>query len=262
MMRVSSAALLLVMLVSQPACAGAWTLDHGKVHILASLTSSRASDRFDGRSAPSEKVVFNKLLSQSWMEYGLTDAVTVYCAPEYVLADAGDRGTGVTHFRSSSVEAGARVLLLSRIGMLSMQLSGKSAGAFDMSISASGEAGSQFEVRMLYGRSYKLFGQDAFLDIEAAERWISRPRPNELAVDATLGLWLGRRNLVMLQSFNTISGSGAKPPYAYYRLHKLQASLVQRITQHWSIEGGYFFAVAGQNIVREQGFVARIWFQA
>lgn len=260
-MRVLFAALFLTTLTAQAACAGAWTLDHGKVQVLTGIISSRASHRFDAHSDLSGKVVFNKLLTRSWMEYGLTDAVTLYWAPEYVLAEEGDGKARVTHFRSTSVEAGTRILLLSRIGMLAVQLSGKSAGAFDMSVSAGGESGSQFELRGLYGRNYKLFGCDAFVDIEAAERWISRPRPDELAIDATLGVWLGKRNLVMLQSFNTISASEAKPPFDYYRLHKLQVSLVQRITRRWSVEGGYFFAVAGQSIVQEQGFVAQIWFQ-
>ncbi len=260
-MRTVLAALLVILLGIQAAKAGAWTLDHGKVQVLTGVISSRASQRFDAHSNLSGRIVFNKQLAQTWMEYGLTDAVTLYCAPEYVLANTGTSGADLARFRSSSIESGARVLLFSRIGMLSVQLSGKSAGAFDMSVSASGEAGTQFEARILYGRNYKLFGRDAFIDIEAAERWIAPPRPNELAADVTAGVWVTRNNLVLLQSFNIVSGSGARPPYAFYRLHKLQASLLQRITQRWSVQGGYFFATAGQNIVREEGFIAQIWYR-
>lgn len=261
MTRLLLTALLFVAFGFEAAIAGAWTLNRGSLQILSGVTSSRASDRFDVHGSPTGSVIFRKLLAQTWMEYGLTDAVTLYVAPEYVTAESGSDSDGATRYRSSSVEAGARILLLSRVGMLSVQASGKSAGAFDMSVSASGEAGTQFEVRMLYGRSFKLFGHNGFVDVEVAQRWISKPRPNELTVDASAGYWLTKGNLLVLQNFNIVSGSGAKPPYGDYRLHKLQASLVQRLTRRWSVQAGYFFATAGQNIVREQGFVTQIWYR-
>lgn len=252
---------LLVVLVCaltiQAAGAGAWTLDHGRVQMASGTTASRASQRFDRNGSPSVKTTFNKLLIENWMEYGVTDADTVFVAPEYVMADMGG-----TKYQSASIEAGVRLLLLSRIGMLSLQTSAKSAGAFDMSTSAGGEAGRQIELRLLYGTSFKFFGRDGFLDFQAAQRWIERPRPNELDVDATGGFWLTQNNLALLQSFNLVSGGGAQAPYTFYRLHKVQASWVRRITQHWSLQTGYFYSFAGRNIVQEQGFVAQVWYKS
>jgi protein XagA len=259
-MRAWPAALAACVLLSFPASAGAWTLDRGHLQIITGSTMSRATRRFDDNAAPSEKIAFDKLLAQSWMEYGLTDAVTLFAAPEYILANSGS-SSGVVHARTSSVEAGLRILLLSRIGMLSVQASGKTAGAFDMSVSAGGESGRQLELRLLYGKSFRLLRRDAFIDIEAAERWIKRPRPNEVTLDATAGLWVSRRYLLLLQSFNTFSDGAALPPYEVYRLHKLQLSLVQRITPRWSFQSGYFQALAGRNIVQERGFIATIWYK-
>jgi protein XagA len=259
-MRLLPAALAASVLLSLPACAGAWTLDRGHLQIIAGSTMSRATRRFDDKSAPSEKIAFDKLLAQSWMEYGLTDAVTLFAAPEYILANSGSN-SGVVHARTSSVEAGLRILLLSRIGMLSVQASGKTAGAFDMSVSAGGESGRQLELRLLYGKSFRLLRRDGFIDIEAAERWIKRPRSNEMTLDATAGFWISRRYLFLLQSFNTFSDGAAQPPYEVYRLHKLQASLVQRITPRWSFQSGYFQALAGRNIVQERGFIISIWYK-
>ncbi len=145
--------------------------------------------------------------------------------------------------------------------MLSLQASAKTAGAFDMSVSSTGESGRQFEARLLYGRSFKLFKHNAFVDLEVAERWIARPRPNELALDATAGCWVDKDDLVLVQSFNFMTRGAVVPPYQPYELSKLQLSLVSRLTPHWSLQSGYFRSLAGRNIVKETGYVATLWYQ-
>lgn len=253
---------LLFLVLMQAAEAASWTLDRGHLQMYSGVTSSRAKQRFNDSGTPSDKIFFNKLLVQNLMEYGLTDAVTLFAAPEYISAETNMDHRGVMRVRSTSVEAGMRILLLSRIGMLSLQTSGRSAGAFGMSTAVDDDAGGQFELRLLYGRSFKVLGRDAFLDVEAAERWIGWPRPNELDFDATIGLWFTKDFLAMFQSFNMISSGEVQPPYERYRLHKLQVSLVQCVTARWALQGGYFIAPAGRNTVKEQGFVVSIWYRA
>jgi hypothetical protein len=250
----------LVVLAADAANAGAWTLDRNHMAVFAGATASSASRRYDDGGASGTHIVFRKLLSQSWMEYGLSDSVTLFAVPEYVLAKS-NFGSGAANTRSASIEAGMRILLLSRIGMLSVQTSAKSAGAFDMSVSASGEAGRQFEARLLYGRSFKLFERDAFIDIEAAQRWISRPRPDELVFDGTVGCWLSPDYLLMVQSFNFMTTGPVRPPYRPYTLSKLQLSLVQKLSRRWSFQSGYFMSLTGRNIVKETGVVATLWYQ-
>jgi len=259
-MRVTIPALLFVLLLPGPARAGAWTLDAGQAQVISGAVVSRATREFHSSTSPEHKVVFDKIFMQNWAEYGLTDAVTLFAAPEMVTATFDMNGTGLERTRAASIDAGARILLLSRIGMLSLQVSAKSAGAFDMSTSAGGQYGRQLELRLLYGREFKLFRHKVYIDLEVAERWIQRPRPNEMTADATVALWLTPKNLLMLQSFNTIAGGGAKPPYGYYRQHKLQFSILRRLSKHWSLQTGLFFSPAGQSIVREQGMIAQLWY--
>lgn len=239
--------------------AGAWTLDRGQVRVFSSFTVSRASKSFDEAGKQTQDVLFNKLFVQNSVEYGLTDAVTLFAAPEYVTVQSAAKGQAITRARDTAVEAGARILLLTRIGMLSIQGSVKTAGAFDMTVSANQASGRQAELRLLYGRSFRLFRAAGFIDLEAADRWIRRPRPDEMAIDATAGLWLRPGTLAMFQSYNTISGGGGSPPYASYRMHKLQLSLVQRVTDSWSLQVGGLVSPLGQNIVAEQGFTVSIW---
>ena len=250
-----------LLLVVQSAQAGAWTLDRGKVSVFTGMTASTAARRFGDDGSAEQKIIFRKLLVQNWTEVGLTDAVTLFAAPDYVMAKSGTPTTAVGSMNSMSIEGGVRILLLSHIGMLSVQGSAKSAGAFDMSTSSSGESGRQFEARLLYGRNFKFLKHDGFIDIEAAQRWIARPRPDEFAFDATVGWWLTRKYLVLVQSFNVMTADGVRPPYEPYRLHKLQVSLVQSMTKRWSFQTGYFISIAGRNIVKETGVVTTVWYK-
>ncbi len=248
---------LALFLSAQSATGGAWTLPRGTIQVFSGATVSRATQRYDETGKLVGPVTFNKIYLQSWFEYGLTDAFTVFAAPEYVIAEIL-RGHSVS---AESVEVGGRLLLTKRIGMMSLQASAKTAGAFDMSTSASGQAGRQLELRLLYGTSFKLLRRDGFIDIEAAQRWVKRPRPDELEMDATVGFWPTRNDLMLLQSFDDISTGGEQRPYEPYRQCKWEASLVHRFTPRWSLQSGYFFTWAGRNTVKESGFVETIWFQ-
>ena len=67
--------------------------------------------------------------------------------------------------------------------------------------------------------------------------------------------------MVMAQNFNIISAGDASPPYSYYRSHKLEFSVVQRLSQHWSLQSGVFFSPAGQNALVERGVSIALWTQ-
>lgn len=257
----TAAVLFLAGFCTESARAGAWTLDRGQVQVISGVTQSTASRRFDAAGRALQKVMFEKLFGQSCLEYGLTDAVTLYLAPEYVMARSGAQGAAAIPARNAAVEAGARVLLLTRIGMFSVQGSAKTAGAFDMATSAYKAAGRQVELRLLYGRNYKLLGLDGFADLQAAERWIRRPRPNEMAIDATIGLWLTPKTLAMFKSYNIVSGGGVKAPYTNYRMHKLELSVVRQLTSSWSVQVLAFASPAGQNIVAEHGIGSALWYR-
>lgn len=240
----------LLLLFVPHAGAGAWTVPAGHWKVFAGVITSKAWSRFGAAN----QLRFSKVLTQGWIEYGLTDAFTLVAAPEYVRSD-----TGTATLRSTSLELGGRLLLTRRLGMVSVQASAKTAGGFGMSTSYGGEAGRQFEMRFLAGNSFKLFARDGFFDVEAAQRWIKRPRPDEVALDATAGLWVLPNDLALLQTFTVISAGGVRPPFEPYRQTKLQLSLVHRFSPRWSLQSGYFITPSGRNTVREQGTVVSLW---
>ena len=58
-----------------------------------------------------------------------------------------------------------------------------------------------------------------------------------------------------------VSGGGAKPPFGYYRSHKVQLSLVERLSRHWLVQIGGFVSPAGQNALDEKGISVVLWTQ-
>lgn len=258
---ISGAAIIALAGFCDAAEAGAWTLNRHASQIITGVTTSSASRRFDTSGNPTVPVQFNKILIQRTMEYGLTDAVTVFASPEYVFARYDMMGTGARSTGAFAIEAGTRILLLSRIGQVSLQVSGKSAGGFNMSVSSSSEAGRQFESRLLYGSNFTFLRRPGFFDVEIAYRWVAQPRPDEYVYDATLGWWLNKKYLLLVQSFNCATASTVLSPYQSYHLNKVEVSTVQMISRRWSLQSGYFLSYSGRNIVRESGFVMALWFK-
>jgi hypothetical protein len=248
-------------LAPNEASAGAWTLKRHQWQTFNATTFSTASTSFTSSGRAPVLTKFRKYLVQNTLEYGLTDSITLFATPDFVVASAQSGSSTPIKARGTSVEAGARTLLSARIGELSLQSSYKAAGAFDLSNSNNQVPAQQIELRLLYGTSFKLFGADGFADGQVAERWISRQRPNETPIDLTAGLWFRRDTMLMAQSFNIVSGGGAKPPFGYYRSHKVQLSLVERLSRHWLVQIGGFVSPAGQNALDEKGISVVLWTQ-
>jgi hypothetical protein len=258
-MRPAFPAIALLMMCTGKSSAGAWTLPRGHWQLFTAATVSQANRSFDSTGRAGTPARFNKLLVQNCFEYGLTNALTVFATPAYVVAEFQLASAAPTRVQTVSLEAGARLGLLAHHGQFSAQVSYKSAGAFDLSVSAHRDPGRQLEVRLLYGIGFDVLGHDGFADLQVAHRWISHPRPNETPFDLTLGLWLQRDTMVMAQSFNIISAGDAVAPYSYYRTHKLELSVVKRLSRHWSLQTSVFYSPAGQNVLVERGIRISLW---
>lgn len=265
-MRRAVLALALLAASSTAAHAGAWTLKKHKWQIISQFEIAHAGRGYDGHASADAPIRFDKRYSKTLAEYGLNDRITLVLAPEYSTAISAWNGGAPVQAIDMGMEAGARLRLSDAFGIMSVQATLKYAGPFDLShgpiqkYDSIGRGATRTEeVRLLYGTGFKLFGRDGFADVEAAERFITVPRPNETDIDLTAGLWLGTKTMVMAQSFNVISGGGARPPYTYFREHKLELSLVRCLSDRWSVQIGAFVAPMGQNTVAEQGFMLSLW---
>jgi protein XagA len=236
--------LLVLMFVIAPgiARAGAWTQDTGHWLSISSSDYAQALDGYDGKGCAIAPIRFTKVSARDLIEYGWNDKLTLFIDPEYITA-----------------QSGARYRIFDKIGVLSVQSSYRSSGAFDLSNSRDLGSASIVELRVLYGTNFTLLGLNAFGDVELGERYVTHPRPNETVLDLTAGVWLGDSTMAMLQSFNVVSGGDWEPPDTYFRSHKIELSLVQQISEKWSLQVGAYVSPAGQNALVEQGVSMSIW---
>jgi hypothetical protein len=240
----------------------AWTMSQGDTQIISNVTLSHAMYGFGDSGAADAPLTFAKLWTSTTAEYGLTDDLTLNVEGEYAHAETAYASTPLAHASDFAYGGGLRYRLLNNdYGVLSAQATFKSAGAFDLSVSANDVGGKQTEFRLLYGTNFELFGDDGFVDVEAGERLLSGARPNETPIDLTVGLHVTKHNMLLLQNFNIIAGGDARPPFTYYRIHKLALSWVTGPWHGLSFQSGGFFSPAGQNSLVETGVFAAIWAQ-
>jgi hypothetical protein len=258
-MRNLALAILFALAMPTVARAGAWTLPDGKTELLLGANYSRAVEGYDHEGHADAPIEYEKTLVQLHGEYGWDDWLTLILAPEYAHAFLVGAKHPADRADDGAVEGGARVRLWKDIGIVSAQLTAKTAGAFDMSVSADGAPGQQLEFRMLYGTSFTLFGEDGFFDAEAGQRWIGGARADENPIDLTVGMRVRENTRVMVQSFNVFAQGNSSPPYSYYRVHKLSLSIVTDVRPGLCVESSAFLAFAGQNALAEQGAGLKLW---
>jgi hypothetical protein len=248
-----------------PAAAAAWTLPRGTWQEIASAIYSNADHGFDNRGNSATPELFQRALLQTDTEYGLTGKLTLFARTETALAYVHDGGQPPVTAVDNAFEGGARWRLWQGLGIvsdddvLSLEGSVRTAGAFNFAFSANARSGGRDGgFRLLYGSGFRLWQHDGFLDLEAGERWLSNPRPDQTPIDLTTGVWLNPDWMVMLQSFNLVSGP-ATPPYSYFRSHKVELSGVWRLSRRFSLQAGAFFSPAGQNALDERGLALALW---
>jgi len=251
----------LVLLGPCPAWAGAWTADpDGWLNISGVILSD--SGRNFGSAAP---LSFRHALLQTYTEYGWQPDMTLLFKTETSYVEVTQNGAAPYHAFDNAFEAGARWRFdpfagWSDFGVFALEVTLRTAGAFNFAVSANRTAGGNgAQLRLLYGRGFKLWDMDGYVDLQAGESFLSGGRADETPLDFTAGLWLDNDNLAMLQSFNLFAGPGSLAAYPAFESHKLQLSWVRRITHSTSIQAGGFFSPIGHNALVEQGVCLSLW---
>jgi hypothetical protein len=246
--------------LSAPVWAAAWLQAPESWQAISTVLYTDASHTFD----VAQPTHFQRMLLQTDINYGWNDRLTLFAHTETAFVHLRDPWRAFDTV-SNAFEGGARYQLgaglLRDYDVLSVEAMARTAGAFNSSVSAgaAGAAGGQAGgVRLLYGTPYKLAGLNGFVNMEAGMRFLAPPRPREMQLDLTAGLWLTPANMVMVQSFNLISGP-AHAPYSRFRSHKMQLSWVWRIARNYAVQTGAYFSPAGANTLQENGLLLSVW---
>lgn len=249
------AAGLLAIVPGGDAEAGAFTLERGETKLFLLGTASSGDAYFDAKGRRRSRGDYKKRELQLFTEYGVRNWLTLFgsASLQKISAEAGLRDIRKGPGRS---EIGARARLWSEGGwIVSVQASGLMAGARgEASVAAIGETDDQVDVRGLVARSFELCGRPAFLDVAAGYRFRSGDPADEIRIDASVGVRLLDRLLVIGQSFNQIGTARWAGPYPLkQRIHKLQAAALFDLTENLQLVGAAFFSPTGRDSLDEAG---------
>jgi hypothetical protein len=243
-----------------PAHAGAWLQPKGRGLLILSATMLSSDHAFDDGGSSTSIPRYNKFELSGWLEYGLTDHFTLILQPQFRSVDI-DRPTNASHAGLGYTGLGARIGLWSNdTSAVSFQSLVRIPGSSDESDPAqAGSTEMEEDIRLLYGRSFRLGAWPAFLDTEFAYRFRGGDAPDEIRSDLTFGVRPRPDITLMAQSFSTFSQGNARGLYDVGWEWKAAASVVWDFTKNWSLQVGGIATLAGENTLRERGGFVALW---
>jgi len=275
---------------SQICWAGAWTLPKGEGLIISGTSINQASLAYDSNSELTTPVDFDKIDSTFYLEYGLTDKITL----------VGNTALQDVSYTSSQGPQQYSGFATSKLG-LRYGITSRSPWVFavqpSLVIPAGGEAvpdgdlgfgGFGAEMRAVAGRPLNFGGRSGFLNAEAAYDIRSGGAPRQVTADLTIGVNLSGKTQLIGQGFyrHTNDSLFEGDVVLANESLKLQASIVFELPKlilkkkkgdydeaaasektirqnnperRTSLQLGVFQTVAGRNIVREQGVMMTLW---
>ena len=251
--------LIILLLWAPLAHAGAWPYDKRSGQVIATTVLAGADTQFDefGDDIPAE---FTKVETSLYWEHGLSDEWTFILQPTVQNVEFNTTAGSEDYFGLGPTEiALRRTLWQNDKTVLSAQggviLAGGGENIPDRSL---GEGGTDYEARLLLGRSL-LFGEmRGFAELQAGYRARGDDLPNEWRLDISGGIRPVDNVQIMGQIF-AIQSEEATFPNRQYQSVKLQASLVWDRSFGNSYQFGLYQTVAGETIVKETGLLLSFW---
>lgn len=239
--------------------AGAWTQQKGKLYDRLALNWYYADDQFD-KSGHREDFpangTFRDYNANNYIEYGLTDRLTLINSLYFKYIEKEDDTTRMTTSGVGDIDLAAKVKLYEgRLGVISTQGLVKIPEAYDRHDPLPlGNGQYDIEVRLLYGRSLYPY-IPGYYNVEAGYRWrFDAPSDEfkylvEFGMDITKKLY-GRVKLDGILSMDNGDhfDTGGNPTTTNnFDLGKLDVALGYQFTPAWGVEAGYTPYLYGQN---------------
>lgn len=258
MIRTAFTGLLAAAALPGLAHAAAWTQPKGDGQVILNVFHSESPKGYDADGDKVDIPDFDKTESSIYLEYGVTDRLTAIGQTTYrdisIGSGVDDSGLGYT-------ELGGRYRLGgSDRSVVSAQATARIPGSTDAEGPAQvGSTDPEYDVRALYGHSFKVGEADGFLDLQGGYRFRAGDPPDEWRADLTLGVRPTPKLLLMAQSFNVISNGSGQGVFTDYRYHNVQFSGAYDLTPRLTLNVGVMGTVAGENALRERGGFAGLW---
>jgi len=245
----SALALIALILSACAAFANPWLKAAGDGEFVSTLRLIRSVDGFTADPTSDGALDLRA-------EYGATDSVTLIMDAEVRAADSPSNA------RLEYGRGGARIALFRwDSGVVSFEgeagtgaVRAVNGQPFFSSLHAMGEA------RVLVGQDFTLWGDHAWLSVEAGWRRRGGPPADEALADVTWGIAPRDDLFVMLQSFAIVSANDATDGYRAYTSDKMQLSLVYALGPRLSVQAGAIASVHGDD-AGDAGGVAALWWR-
>jgi hypothetical protein len=244
-----------LLLVPSLSVAGAWPQESGRGQVIIKLEPSTADKGFDGDGNTASIGKWDTRNVSVYSDYGLTDRITVYAKADYQ-----DFKTDSTSYSGlGSVEIGGRVTVAktdTAILAVGAGVEGLGKGRrsdFDQATSK----GTDAELRAYGGKSFKIAGKDAFLDVQVAKRWREK-EADQVRVDATVGIKPDPKWMVMAQVY---AGQTDKEAWGRAKWTNAELSVVRHLgdKQDISVQLGARQTLSGENVPQVKALSLSIW---
>lgn len=184
----------------------------GAGQIIAGTAFSGSSRAFDARGNLIPVPSYQKFELGAYIEYGLTDWLTLVAAPSYDRvreAAPAPIYPGLSYTGPGESEIGARFgLYRSEAAVVSLEAGLRTPGASFYNAPFQLRRAGALDLRLLAGQNLEIAGMPGFAEAQAGYRFYDHRQPGEWCMDLTLGVRPAPRWLVMLQSFSSVSNGG------------------------------------------------------
>lgn len=267
-----SASLMLAALA--PVClqADAWTQEQGHGQFILTASLFETSNTFDENGNATRfdyQGTFRQFLLNPYLEYGLTNRTTLVVNAFVPFLAFSNQYGRQTSAGLGDVETSLRRRLNSSESPMpiSAQLTILFPTYAATQQPAPGNHQVDVESKLMIGRSLRLAGHTGFGSLGAGYRYRTGAPADQFRSDATLGVDLSKRFMVMAQFFGITGMRNGQPllfngnPNAQsdFDLYKGQLSLVTRLAARTRLQLGWNDAFAGRSTGRGQTALVALW---
>jgi hypothetical protein len=246
-----------VLLMDGRVRAGAFLQDVDTGQVIVTTTRSASTRAFDA----SGRIV---VATAPWQKYEISHASEHGITPWFTLLSSSVRDTlsytnvGGKLYRTQLSSIGGRLAISQTEDQtISFEFNLRRPMRHSTPELISSDFSHALDLRLQAGTALTISGLDSFSDISIGYRRHTAGFAPQMMLDATLGVHINERYLVMLQQFATMTRASGQTLSSSNS--KIQGSLVFFPRPNWALQSGVFTTIAGRNSAVERGMLVGVW---